>query len=86
MNAFNSIARGLNEAIAHAKDESAGVKMFKPEVAKTSKLRRYHLQEIMSEMPAELPRIADWDEAGDIGLETLINSNLEQSSTQAMKG
>ena len=33
--------------------------------------RRYHLQDLMSEMPAELPRVAGWDETGDIGLEAV---------------
>ena len=37
---FGSIARGLNEAISHAKGEKVAVKIFKPEEVDVSKLRR----------------------------------------------
>jgi putative transcriptional regulator len=37
---FDSIARGLNEAISHAKSEKVAVKIFKPEEVDVSKLRR----------------------------------------------
>ena len=37
---FDSIARGLNEAISHAKGEKIAVKIFKPEEVDVSKLRR----------------------------------------------
>jgi putative transcriptional regulator len=37
---FDSIARGLNEAISHAKGEKVAVKTFKPEEVDVSKLRR----------------------------------------------
>ena len=37
---FESIARGLNEAIAHAKGKKVAVKTFKPEEVDVSKLRR----------------------------------------------
>lgn len=37
---FDSIARGLNEAISHAKGEKVAVKIFKPEEVDVSKLRR----------------------------------------------
>ncbi len=39
--AFDSIARGLNEAIAHAKGEKIAVKVFKPEEVDVSELRRH---------------------------------------------
>ena len=38
---FDSIARGLNEAIAHANDEKVAVKIFKPEEVNVSELRRH---------------------------------------------
>jgi len=38
--AFDSISRGLNEAIAHAKDEKVAVKLYKPEAVDVSALRR----------------------------------------------
>ena len=38
--AIDSIALGLNEAIAHAKDEKVAVKVFKPEEVNVSELRR----------------------------------------------
>lgn len=38
--AFDSIALGLNEAIAHAKGEKVAVKVFKPEEVNVSELRR----------------------------------------------
>ena len=37
---FDSIARGLNEAISHAKGETVAVKTFKPEEVDVSELRR----------------------------------------------
>jgi len=37
---FDSVARGLNEAISHAKGEKIAVKIFKPEEVDVSKLRR----------------------------------------------
>ena len=37
---FDSIARGLNEAISHAKGEKVAVKTFKPEEVDVSELRR----------------------------------------------
>ncbi len=37
---FDSITRGLNEAISHAKGEKIAVKIFKPEEVDVSKLRR----------------------------------------------
>ena len=37
---FDSIARGLNEAISHAKGEKVAVKIFKPEEVDVAKLRR----------------------------------------------
>lgn len=37
---FDSIARGLNEAITHAKGEKVAVKIFKPEEVDVSDLRR----------------------------------------------
>jgi putative transcriptional regulator len=37
---FDSIVRGLNEAISHAKGEKVAVKIFKPEEVDVSKLRR----------------------------------------------
>lgn len=38
--AFESISRGLNEAIAHAKCEKVAVKLYKPEAVDVSALRR----------------------------------------------
>jgi putative transcriptional regulator len=38
--AFDSISRGLNEAIAHAKGEKVTVKLYKPEAVDVSALRR----------------------------------------------
>ena len=38
--AFDSIARGLNEAIAHGKDEKVAVKIYQPEAVDVSALRR----------------------------------------------
>lgn len=38
--AFDSIARGLNEAISHAKGEKVAVKLYKPEAVDVSALRR----------------------------------------------
>lgn len=38
--AFESIARGLNEAISHAKGEKVAVKVYKPESVDVSALRR----------------------------------------------
>jgi len=37
---FDSISRGLNEAIAHAKGEKVAVKTYKPEVVDVSALRQ----------------------------------------------
>lgn len=37
--AFDSITRGLNEAIAHAKGEKVAVKIYKPEAVDVSALR-----------------------------------------------
>lgn len=37
---FESIERGLNEAIAHAKGKKVAVKIFKPEEVDVSELRR----------------------------------------------
>lgn len=37
---FDSITRGLNKAISHAKGEKIAVKIFKPEEVDVSKLRR----------------------------------------------
>ena len=37
---FDSITRGLNEAISHAKGEKVAVKIFKPEEVDVAKLRR----------------------------------------------
>lgn len=39
-NTFKSIARGLNEAISHAKGEKVAVRKFRPEVVNVSELRR----------------------------------------------
>ena len=39
--AFDSIAGGLNEAIAHAKGDKIAVKVFKPENVDVSELRRH---------------------------------------------
>jgi len=36
---FDSISRGLNEAIAHAKGEKIAVKIYKPETVDVSALR-----------------------------------------------
>lgn len=38
--AFESIARGLNEAISHAKGERVAVKAYKPQPVDVSALRR----------------------------------------------
>lgn len=38
--AFDSISRGLNEAISHAKGEKVAVKLYKPEAVDVSALRR----------------------------------------------
>ena len=38
--AFDSVSRGLNEAIAHAKGEKVAVKLYKPEAVDVSALRR----------------------------------------------
>ncbi len=38
--AFESIARGLNEAISHAKGGKVAVKVYKPEAVDVSALRR----------------------------------------------
>jgi putative transcriptional regulator len=38
--AFDSISRGLNEAIAHAKGEKVTVNLYKPEAVDVSALRR----------------------------------------------
>ena len=38
--AFESIARGLNEAISHAKGGKVAVKVYKPETVDVSALRR----------------------------------------------
>ncbi len=38
--AFDSITRGLNEAISHAKGEKVAVKLYKPEAVDVSALRR----------------------------------------------
>ena len=37
---FDSIARGLNEAVAHAKGKKVAVKTYKPEAVDVSALRR----------------------------------------------
>ena len=37
---FDSIARGLNEAVAHAKGKKVAVKTYKPEAVDVSELRR----------------------------------------------
>lgn len=37
---FDSISRGLNEAIAHAKGKKVAVKTYKPEVVDVSALRQ----------------------------------------------
>jgi putative transcriptional regulator len=39
--AFDSIARGLNEAISHAKGAKVAVKTYKPESVDVSALRRH---------------------------------------------
>lgn len=39
--AFDSISRGLNEAIAHAKGEKVAVKIYKPETVDVSALRQH---------------------------------------------
>jgi len=38
--AFDSIARGLNEAIAHAKGKKVAVKIYRPEAVDVSALRQ----------------------------------------------
>lgn len=38
--AFENIARGLNEAISHAKGEKVAVKVYKPQPVDVSALRR----------------------------------------------
>lgn len=38
--AFESISRGLNEAIAHAKGEKVAVKIYKPKMVDVSALRQ----------------------------------------------
>lgn len=38
--AFDSISRGLNEAIAHAKGEKVAAKIYKPQPVDVSALRR----------------------------------------------
>lgn len=37
---FDSIARGLNEAVAHAKGKKVAVKIYKPETVNVSALRQ----------------------------------------------
>jgi putative transcriptional regulator len=37
---FDSIARGLNEAVAHAKGKKIAVKVYKPEAVDVSELRQ----------------------------------------------
>ena len=39
-NTFDSIARGLNEAVAHAKGKKVAVKTYTPELVDVSALRR----------------------------------------------
>lgn len=39
--AIDSISRGLNEAIAHAKGEKVSVKIYKPEAVDVSALRQH---------------------------------------------
>lgn len=39
-NTFNSISRGLNEAVAHAKGKKVAVKIYKPEAVDVSALRQ----------------------------------------------
>jgi putative transcriptional regulator len=39
-NAFASIARGLNEAVSHAKGQKVAVKVYKPESVDVSALRK----------------------------------------------
>lgn len=38
--AYASIARGLNEAVAHAKDGKVAVKVYKPQLVDVSALRQ----------------------------------------------
>lgn len=38
---FNSISRGLNEAVAHAKGKKVAVKIYKPETVDVSELRQH---------------------------------------------
>jgi len=38
---FDSIAHGLNEAVAHAKGKKVAVKIYKPEAVDVSALRRH---------------------------------------------
>ena len=37
---FDSISRGLNEAVAHAKGKKVAVKIYKPEMVDVSALRQ----------------------------------------------
>lgn len=38
---FDSISRGLNEAVAHAKGKKVAVKIYKPETVDVSELRQH---------------------------------------------
>lgn len=38
---FDSISRGLNEAVAHAKGKKVAVKIYKPEAVNVSELRQH---------------------------------------------
>lgn len=38
---FDSISRGLNEAIAHAKGKKVAVKIYKPETVDVAELRQH---------------------------------------------
>lgn len=38
---FDSITRGLNEAVAHAKGKKVAVKIYKPEAVDVSELRQH---------------------------------------------
>lgn len=38
---FDSISRGLNEAVAHAKGKKVAVKIYKPEMVNVSELRQH---------------------------------------------
>lgn len=38
---FDSISRGLNEAVAHAKGKKLAVKIYKPETVNVSELRQH---------------------------------------------